>query len=178
LVEQLEERVKLVLLRSVGRECEPELDDLAQEVWTRLLLHERAALRTLRLDHEGSLGAFAGKVALRVAIDHGRKRRVRPQGGEGLASLELVAHDAPPLDEQLSAEREKRALSAALAQVVEGERAHRDLFVLRAHFEDGQNPAEIAQTGCGLSAKGVESLLRRARERLAAMLAPKAGGAP
>lgn len=177
LIARLERRVLLVLLRTLGQECEPDLQDLAQEVWTRLLLRERAALQTLRLEQDGALGAYVAQVALRVAIDHGRKRRARPQAGEGLLALECVAHDAALPDERFSDAEERRALSLSLAQVVEGEHAHRDLFVLRAHFEDGLSPAQIAQAGCGLSAKGVESLLRRARERLLGLLAPKARGA-
>lgn len=178
LVQQLERRVMLVLLRAVGQEPAAGLEDLAQEVWMRLLVRERAALQTLRLEQEGALGAYVARVALRVAIDHGRRRRARPQPGEGLEALELVAQGEPLADDQLSQARERRRLSRALAQVVEGEHAHRDLFVLRAHFEDGLNPAEIAGAGCGLTAKGVESLLRRARERLVGLLSPRAGGAP
>lgn len=178
LIEKLERRVRLVLLRTLGQDLEPELADLSQEVWMRLLVHERAALHSLRLEHEGALGAYVARVALRVAIDHARKRRARPQAGEGLEALELVVQEAPLPDDQLAGAQVRRTLSAALAQAVEGEHAHRDLFILRAHFEDGLNPAEIAAAGCGLSAKGVESLLRRARERLLGLLAPLAGGAP
>lgn len=174
---QFQRRVLLVLLRVLGQRGEPDVPDLAQEVWTRLLLHERAALKALRLEHEGALGAYVAQVAVRVAIDHGRRCRARPQSGEGLDSLELLAQPGPLPDDELSDARERRAVLLALSQVAEGAHAHRDLFILRAHFEDGLNPAEIAQAGCGLSAKGVETLLRRAKERLVVLLSPRVGGA-
>ena len=177
LIEQFERRVMLVLLRTLGPDLQDELGDLSQEVWARLLVRERSALLTLRLEQQGALGAYLAQVALRVAVDHARRRRARPQAGEGLESLELLAQGTQLPDEQLSDVRERRMLSRALAEVVEGEQAHRDLFILRAHFEDGLNPAEIAGAGCGLSAKGVESLLRRARERLLGLLGPRDGGA-
>jgi DNA-directed RNA polymerase specialized sigma24 family protein len=46
----------------------------------------------------------------------------------------------------------------------------RDRDVLRLRFEEGHTPTEIAQMGLGLNVRGVEALLRRAKERMAALL--------
>ena len=62
-------------------------------------------------------------------------------------------------------------LAHALLRATDGPNGPRDLMVLRAHFQEGLNPAEIAAMGVGLSAKGVETLLRRARERIETELA-------
>jgi DNA-directed RNA polymerase specialized sigma24 family protein len=109
-------------------------------------------------------------VALRVAIDHARARGARPAAaafGEGGGDLPAQGN-SPEEDAQ---EREGRArLAQAMRRACDGPNASRDLMVLRAHFEDALNPAEIARMGCGLSVKGVETLLRRARARIEALL--------
>lgn len=171
LVQQHDRRIALVLLRTLGSQGAAELSDLRQEVYARLLARRGAALRGLRAERPGALAAFLAQVALRVAIDHARARGARPAAaalGEGGGNLPAQGN-SPEQDAQ---EREGRArLAQAMRQVCDGPNAARDLMVLRAHFEDALNPGEIARMGCGLSVKGVETLLRRARVRIEALLA-------
>jgi RNA polymerase sigma factor (sigma-70 family) len=162
LVERHDRRLLLVLLRASPGASAAELTDLRQDVWTKLV--ERGALADLRLEHAGSLFAFLARVALRVAIDHGRARKVRPAEDPEEAAYE-VAGGSDPEAETERAELHQR-LSRALVRVAEGPNAQRDLLVLRAHLHDGLNPGEISAMGVGLSPKGVETFLRRARERL------------
>ena len=171
LVERHDRRILLVLLRTVGRQSESELPDLRQEVYARLLAGNGKALRGLRAERPGALAAFLAQVALRVAIDHGRAKGARPVAtAPEEAARELPAQDNSPEEEaQL---REGRArIAEAMEQACTGPNAGRDLLVLRAHFDDGLNPAEIAQMGCGLSTKGVETLCRRGGERIQAICA-------
>ena len=171
LVELHDRRILLVLLRAVGRQAECEVPDLRQEVYARLLAGKGRALRELRAERPGALAAFLAQVALRVAIDHRRAKRARPVAtAPEEEALDLPAPGRSP--EQEAQDREARArIAQAMQQACEGPNAARDLLVLRAHFDDGLNPAEIARMGCGLSTKGVETLLRRGRERIEAICA-------
>lgn len=172
LVELHERRVLRILLRTVGVSQVDELPDLVQEVWARLLAHGGEALRSLRAERPGALSAFINQVALRVGIDFGRSRgqRVAAEVEEEEAH-ELPAPGAGPFGDTLQGQATGR-LDHALLQVVEGPHVMRDLIVLRAHFRDGLNATEIAALNVGLTVKGVDTLLRRGREKLEAILAP------
>jgi RNA polymerase sigma factor (sigma-70 family) len=160
LVRTYDRKVLRVLFRSGARE---ELDDLRQEVWARLLARDAAALRDFRAGHAGALGLCLAQIARRVAIDHHRARRARPpaSGGADLAhdgvSAESLFHDA----------ESRRRLLGALDAVAG---SARDRDILRLHFEEGLSAAEIAQLGLDLEARGVEAVIRRAREKILAML--------
>lgn len=170
LVARHDRRILLVIGRALGRGGEAEHLDLRQEVYARLLARDGAALRTLRAERPGALATFLGRVALRVALDHARTRgaRLDASAGEG-AWRELPAkEDSPELEAQ--EKQARRRLRAAIERACAGPRAGRDRAVLRLHFDDGLNPAEIARLGCGLSVKGVETLLRRARARIGQQL--------
>lgn len=167
LVRRYDRSVVHVLWQAGARE---EIDDLRQEVWVRLLARGGMALRSFRADHTGALRVFLARVAKSVAIDHGRYRRLRPPAAGGEAPGELP-HPAPGADQQLSQERDRRLLQSALEKAaVEGENPARDRDILRLHLEEGQTPTEIAAMGLGLSARGVEALLRRLKERVAELL--------
>ena len=175
LLARFDRRVLLVLLRA-GAPAH-ELADLRQEVFARLLEENGAALRGLRGEREGALGAYVARVALRVAIDHGRARgsRQRQEAPEEEAH-QLSAQRASP--EEIAQLNQGRArFGRALLAAATGPQLERDLIVLRAHFLDGLNPQEIAAMGVGLSTKGVETLLRRSRLQIEAELVSGAGGA-
>ena len=161
-------RIALVLLRALGPGLASDLPDLRQDVYARLLANGGAALLGLRAERPGSLAAFLAQTALRVAIDHCRARGARPSADEGLEMLvQLEAPGGTPETEAAVSE-ERARLERALVRLAGGEA--RDLLVLRAHLHDGLNAAEIAGMGVGLTAKGVETLLRRAKDRLRAEL--------
>ncbi len=163
-----ERRVLLVLLRAGVAEAE--LTDLRQEVYARLLAQKGAALRTLRAEREGALGAFLAQVALRVAIDHGRSRGSRARREVSEEEARDVASPSRPVDELVAVQQGRERFARALLAAASGQHAARDLLVLRAHFSDGLNPGEIAQMGTGLTTKGIETLLRRARMSIEAAL--------
>jgi RNA polymerase sigma factor (sigma-70 family) len=167
LLRRYDGKVRSALRRAGAPE---DAEDLRQDVWARLLANDRAALRRFRADRSGSLQVFIGQVARRVAIDHGRARRLRPQGCGGPEPAALASSTPSPFEQLRSAARARR-LSAAL-DAVAGAAGHpgRDRDILRLHFEEGYLPAEIAGMDLGLSARGIESLLRRARQKLAELL--------
>lgn len=142
-----------------------DLHDLRQDVYARLLARDRSALRGLRAERPGALQRFVDVVTARVANDHARARRARPQADEG----EEAAHELPSPygapDEGLESELRRRWLLAALGRLAT---SARDSLVLQAAFCDGLSAAEIARlNGVDLTTKGVETLVRRAREKLA-----------
>jgi RNA polymerase sigma factor (sigma-70 family) len=151
---ELFQRYDAKILRAGG----PDAADLRQEVWARLV--DKSALSRLRLERTGALDAWFARVAVRVAVDHRRRRRARPPE----EPFEVEPRDSS-LDPEMAAMRaeEVRALSAAIDRTA----GNRDLSVLRLHLVDGLGPAEIAASGIGLSPKGVASLLRRTLSRLA-----------
>ena len=158
LIRRHDRKVLHVLWQSGARS---EIDDLRQEVWVRLLSRNGAALRGFRADHPGALRLFLGRVARSVAIDHGRSRRPVDE-----VPLELPDPAAGP-DSTL---RARRLVSALDRAVSESEHPARDRDILRLHFEEGHTPTEIAEMGLGLSVRGVEAVLRRARDRLRELL--------
>jgi RNA polymerase sigma factor (sigma-70 family) len=167
LLRRYEGKVRSALRRAGAPE---DADDLRQDVWARLLANDRAALRSFRAERVGSLRLFIGRVARRVAIDHGRARRSRPQACGGTEPTALPSSVPSPF-EQLRCQTRARRLSAALdAIAAAAEHPARDRDILRLHFEEGWLPAEIAGMAPGISVRGVESLLRRARPKLAELL--------
>jgi RNA polymerase sigma factor (sigma-70 family) len=181
LVARHDRRILFVLGRALGRGGEAELLDLRQEVYARLLARDGAALRGLRAERPGALATFLARVALRVALDHARARGARLDASAGEAEAESIWRELPAKDdspEQKAQEKqERRSLRVAIERACAGPRAGRDRVVLRAHFDDGLTPAEIARLGCGLSVKGVETLLRRARARIGQQLEGEGAGA-
>lgn len=145
-----------------------EAADLCQEVWARLLRNDGAALRSYQ---GGSLKAFLGQVAKTVAIDRARALRVRPQEATDDEPLLHAPDAAPSAEAALQDEQHRRKLAAALEQVAQAaENPGRDRDILRLHFVEGMSAREIADMGLGLPHKGVEAVLRRARDKLQELL--------
>lgn len=161
-------RSVLNVLRQMG--ARDDLEDLKQEVWARLLAREGAALRSFRADHTGALRLFLVRVAKSVALDHGSARRVRPPHSGGEKPGELP-HAGPGPEAVTRESQERRRLLAAVEKAVEeSENPARDRDILRLHFEEQFTPTEIAEMGLGLSVRGVEAVLRRAKQRIDALL--------
>ena len=158
LIRRHDRKVRHVLWRSGARE---ELDDLRQEVWARLLSRQAASLRAFRAEHPGALQLFIGLVAQSVAIDHGRARR---------PSAEVSDELPDPAAGPESVARLRRLVATLDRVAAEAGHPARDRDILRLHFEEGYTPTEIAGMGLGLGVRGVEAVLRRARERLRELL--------
>lgn len=170
-------RVLTILLRALGSGHAADLPDLRQEVWARLLADGGAALRGVRAERPGALAAFIGQVALRVALDFGRSRGQRARSEAPEEEAWKVAEARPSPAETAWAGQRRALFEAALREAAQGPREARDLLVLRAYYFDGLTPAEIAALGIGLSPKGVETVLQRARGKVEQALAVHAQGA-
>src|SRR3954469_8850829 len=115
LLRRYDGKVRSALRRAGAPE---DADDLRQDVWARLLANDRAALRRFRAERAGSLQVFIGQVARRVAIDHGRARRLRPPACGGQEPAALPSPTLSPFEQLRSAARARR-LSAALDKVAD-----------------------------------------------------------
>lgn len=160
--------VRRELRRALGPALAAEADDLQQEAWARLYAR-RAALRKLRLERGGALGCWLRHLARSVAIDHARARGVRPSPSALLEEAAELPTQEPSAEQRLQLAQQRARLAEALEALPAdtGERR-----VLRAHFHHGLSPAEIARGGAGLTAKGVETRLRRLVQRLRRSLGP------
>jgi RNA polymerase sigma-70 factor, ECF subfamily len=138
-------------------------DDVTQEAFLR-------AWRSLdRFELGRPFGPWVCRIAANLAVNHVRSPRAREEGlPDGHAETRTSAPG--PLGTLLDAEG-TRVLETAMAGLPPDQRA---VLVLRVVEE--QSYAEIAET-LGISPGTVMSRLFRARERLAAALAPYLGAA-
>ena len=159
------------ILRLLARNCPAsDVEDLRQEVYSRLLAKDRAALLRFRGEHGGSLTLLIGQIARNVALDHARARR--PVEELTAAQQETLASDDPSPERRVAELRWSRCLSAALDRVAaSSEHPGRDRDILRLHYEEGWAVPEIAAMGLGLEPDGVESVLRRLRAKVHAAAA-------
>jgi hypothetical protein len=77
----LEARVRRSLRQAGVRPRGEHIEEIVQEVYCRLLAGGSWRLRQCRATSQNQLGAFLGKVAERVALDHVRAARAQKRGG-------------------------------------------------------------------------------------------------
>jgi RNA polymerase sigma-70 factor (ECF subfamily) len=142
------------------------VDDITQEVFLKLCEQERRILREFESRGEDSFFGLLRIVTGSVANDYFRRMHSVKRGGKVVTSqlneeggVHYPARDASsgPLHQNLLLEQLDRMMQSAPDEV--GER-DRTLFWL--YYRQGFTAEEIASvSGLGLSAKGVESALRR-----------------
>lgn len=140
--------------------------DIVQEIFLKLCEQERRILREFEPRGDDSFLGLLRMVSSSVANDYFRRMYSAKRGGKVVTMP--IAEDGgsgPEMGGQTSAEMEQQVLLSQLdeklrsAPEVIGER-DRALFWL--YYRQGLTAEEIAaMTGAGLTAKGVESALRR-----------------
>jgi DNA-directed RNA polymerase specialized sigma24 family protein len=152
------------------------VQDLAQEMYLRLVQHDGRILRSFRGDSDFSVRAFLARVASSVVQDYRRRMHTERRRGE-LVSIDNVRRredsERPILD---SPAFDSGPLSAILGwidieRVIEGEsdrkNARRNALIFKLHYIDGFEAAEIARfPGFDLTRSGVETVLARLRKRI------------
>jgi RNA polymerase sigma-70 factor (ECF subfamily) len=142
------------------------VDDIVQEVFLKLCEQERRILRDFEPRGEDSFFGLLRIVAGSVANDYFRRTRSTKRGGK-VVTLSLTDEEpqAPASGARSAARIEQSALHAQLDEKLRsapesiGER-DRALFWL--YYRQGYTAEEIARlSATGLTAKGVESALRR-----------------
>jgi RNA polymerase sigma-70 factor (ECF subfamily) len=156
------------------------VDDIVQEAFLKLCEQERRILREFEPRGEDSFLGLLRIVAASVANDYFRRLYSAKRGGKVL-TMPLVDEAAQlPLDGARPAARMQQ--SALLAQLDQKLRSapetigERDRALFWLYYLQGYTAEEIARlSGAGLTAKGVESALRRVTVWLRAEVA---GGKP
>lgn len=155
-----------------------DLDDIVQEVYCKLLDRGGRNLRRCRGGGEREVGAYLGRVAETVAIDHlraaraskrGRARLVSsgPRPGQGIVERALDPGLSPE-ERLLGRERRRMFLATCLAAAGRHSRRRDCRIFLLAVFR-GLTSREISERlGRGMSPSGVDSLVSRMRKRLRA----------
>lgn len=177
----------LKLHASWGRELNYEslretIHDLVQDVFLRLLNHQQQALRSFRGEREHSIYLYLARIATRVVIDYLREHAATPGPTEFISWHQLFGQEsstagssldkplAPQpsytdrqLEQQLTILDVRRRLERLLPQ----EHRERNILLFILHVFDGLAAHDLAhQSGWGLTAKGIESILLRLKEKL------------
>ncbi len=149
----------------VGTATPSIVDDIVQEIFLKLCEQERRILRDFTPRGEDSFFGLLRVVSASVANDYFRRQHSEKRGGKvvtiGLDTLAPIAQpfragDAAANRSVLFAELDDLLRSAG------GPTSERDRTLFWLYYLQGLTADEIAQLpGSGLTAKGVESALRR-----------------
>ena len=142
------------------------VDDIVQEVFLKLCEQERRILRDFEPRGEDSFFGLLRIVTASVANDYFRRASSTKRGGK-VVTMPLLEEDGHlPMDGSHPAKHMQQA--ALLAQLDEKLRSapgvvtERDRNLFWLYYLQGFTAEEIARmSGAGLTAKGVESALRR-----------------
>lgn len=142
-----------LLRRRLGDD--PEIPDLMQEAYLRILRYRDCGPESLKL--------LLFRVALNLATSHGTgaRRRLTHLPLDGL----MIAMDAPSIEESAEGEQRMQQLFAAVGGLPD---RCRQVFLLR--LLHGLRQREIAER-CGISTRRVEQHLHRAHALIRAELA-------
>jgi DNA-directed RNA polymerase specialized sigma24 family protein len=154
-----------------------EEEDLLQEVYCKLLDNGGRHLLRCRGGADEAVSAYLGRIAETVAIDRVRAEVAIKRGRGQVVGLprqagggELETADPSMGPEQKLLQRETSSVFLRRCREVVGPRQpKRDLRVLYLACIEGWPSRDIARAlGSGLTANSVDSLVHRARRRLAA----------
>ena len=151
-------------------------EDLLQEVYCRLLEGGAQHLKRCRERDEVAIRAFLARLARNAAIDHLRWRRTVKRGRRSLVSgdlaqrrFEQAANREPSAEDRLIMRQQGRSFLRACRRIGGCRTADRNVRVLALAFLGGLSSREIAQhLGRSLSPGSIDSLISRARKKLAA----------
>ena len=142
------------------------VDDIVQEIFLKLCEQERRILRDFKPRGEDSFLGLLRIVAVSVANDYFRRQYSAKRGGK-VVTVTLSDESAPimPAAPQGSKGMEKAVLYSELYRRMRSAPeviAERDRAIFWLYYLQGLTAEEIAELPvAGLSAKGVESALRR-----------------
>ena len=159
------------------------VDDIVQEVFLKLCEHERRILREFRPRGEDSFLALLRVVAASVANDYFRRQRSEKRGGKvATMVLDEESSNVVPVASEKDPEVQRVVLFSELDHKLRsapGSTAERDRTIFWLYYLQGLTADEIARLPTsGLSAKGVESALRRITLWLRKELEPTKSEAP
>jgi RNA polymerase sigma-70 factor (ECF subfamily) len=159
------------------------VDDIVQEVFVKLCEQERRILRDFEPRGEDSFLGLLRVVAASVANDYFRRQRSEKRGGKVVTMvLDDEASSVVPVGPENGSDIQRAVLFSELDQKLRsapGAIAERDRTIFWLYYLQGLTADEIAGLhGSELSAKGVESALRRITAWLRKELEPRKTEAP
>jgi len=159
------------------------VDDIVQEVFLKLCDQDRRILREFRPRGDDSFLALLRVITASVANDYFRRHYSEKRGGK-VVTMVLDEDPAPVLSHTSNRENDaqRTVLFAEIDQRLRnapGSTAARDRIIFWFYYLQGLTAEEIAALpGSDLSAKGVESALRRIAAWLRSQLEPTKPDAP
>ena len=179
-VERFQNRLHAGVRRALAR-CESNLgeqerEDLIQEVYCRLLDRRGRCLRLCRGREEASVGAYLGRVAENVVLDHLRSIGAVKRGRDRLLDIhpdstfdplgDAADTGATPEERLLARERQQTFLRR-FRKVLGKSSPERDWQVFYMAVFEGWSSREISSRFSGeLKPSTVDSLIHRLRRRL------------
>src|SRR5262245_56802454 len=168
--------IRALRFRGLQTEIEGIVQDLAQEVYVRLVQHDGRILRSFRGTSEFSVMAFLAKISSSVVHDYLRQATSAGRRGE-LIPIENIrvaesAGNASPDSPEFDSNQLGWLLSwIDMERIVEGDpdrkNARRNALIFQLHYIDGFESAEISRfPGFELSKSGVDTVLARLRKRI------------
>jgi RNA polymerase sigma-70 factor, ECF subfamily len=159
------------------------VDDIVQEVFLKLCEQERRILREFQPRGEDSFLALLRVVAASVANDYFRRQYSEKRGGKVLTMvLDEDSSSLVPGAQEKDTEVQRAVLFSELDDKLRsapGSAAERDRTIFWLYYLQGLTAEEIAGLpGSDLSAKGVESALRRITTWLRKEMEPAKPEAP
>lgn len=189
-VNRFNEHITLTVLRTISTKgaYPPRLEepttrelvhDLVQDVYLHLLSHEAQALKRFQGQHEKSIYAYLTRIATSVVQDQVRQDQADKRAAPRVSWSELLGQESrlskPPQSGPTTGDPSYTVheqvviqdLSDRLEHLLEGEQKQRDILIFMLHVFDGLTASEIAsQEGFALATPGVESVLRRIKQKL------------
>ena len=156
--------------------------DLTQEVYLRLLAHDRRALRNFRGESDLAVVAYLARVVRAVVGDQLRRDRSQKRAARLVSITEVPGDDQKPVGETLKADdraapdrlmRERLVVERlqTLLHASGGANATRDAMVFQLHVLEGLSAREIAAIpSLQMSLAAVETVLHRTRDRLRSII--------
>ncbi|HVS63379.1 MAG TPA: hypothetical protein VMT85_07730 [Thermoanaerobaculia bacterium] len=145
-----------------------EADDLAQEVYCRLLANDRRALRGCRAQSDGELMAYLARVCQSVLISAARERGACKRRAASGVPARCVDHEevpAPglsPEEQALVADVRRKAIACTTRSCPVA--ARRQRFILDQVLFVGYTSGELSRS-VGVSASSIDTVVSRARRR-------------
>jgi RNA polymerase sigma factor (sigma-70 family) len=147
------------------------VNDLAQEVYVRLVQQNANLLRNFRGETDLSVAALLGRVCTSVVSD-----RFRRAGARRRLENVIPIDDAREMIEASRHDRDELNIGAILSWIdvermvaadPDQKNAQRNALIFKLHYMDGLTAEEIASyPGFDLTSSGVESVLVRLRKRI------------
>jgi RNA polymerase sigma-70 factor, ECF subfamily len=166
-----------------GRSTAAVVDDIVQEVFLKLCEQERRILRDFKPRGEDSFFALLRVITASVANDYFRRQNSEKRGGKVVTMiLDDESSSVVPIASEKDSEIQRAVLFSELDHKLRsapGATAERDRTIFWLYYLQGLTADEIAELPASdLSAKGVESALRRISAWLRKELEPRKPDGP